>query len=83
MHLYMDNAGVGFAFSMDYAGRDRSTLGGLLNPHSGEMYKLFENFAVIIQCGQHVILTNETVFCIWSFHLLLVVQGPGVWIKII
>ena len=67
VHLYMDNAGVGFAFSMDYAGRDRMTLGGLLNARSGEMEKMVENFAVIIQSGQHVVMTNETVFHVWIF----------------
>ena len=67
VHLYMDNAGVGFTFSMDYAGRDRMTLGGLLNPRSGEMDKMVENFTVIIQSGQHVIMTNETVFRVWIF----------------
>ena len=48
VHLYMDNAGVGFTFSMDYAGRDRMTLGGLLQPNSIELSKMVENFAVII-----------------------------------
>ena len=67
VHLYMDNAGVGFTFSMDYAGRDRMTLGGLLQPNSIELSKMVENFAVIIQSGQHVILTNNTVFRIWLF----------------
>ena len=66
----MDNAGVGFTFSMDYAGRDRMTLGGLLNPRSGEMDKMVENFAVIIQSGQQVIMTNETVFRVWIFSPL-------------
>ena len=67
VHLYLDNAGVGFTFSMDYAGRDRMTLGGLLQPNSVELSKMVENFAVIIQSGQHVILNNNTVFRIWLF----------------
>ena len=44
---------VGFTFSIDYAWWDRMTLGGLLQPTSSEMFKMFENFAVIIQSGQN------------------------------
>ena len=62
VHLYMDNAGVGFTISMDYAGRDGMTFGGLLHVNSIELAKLVENFAVIIQSSQHAILTNNTVF---------------------
>jgi len=75
VHLYMDNAGVGFTFSMDYAGRDRMTLGGLLQPNSVELSKMLENFAVIIQSGQHVILTNNTVFRIFGCLLHLLTGG--------
>jgi len=67
VHLYLDNAGVGFTFSMDYAGRDRMTLGGLLQPNTIELSNMVDNFAVIIQSGQHVILSKNTVFCIWLF----------------
>ena len=70
MHRYLDNARVGFKFSMDYVGQDRMTLGGLLQPHSIELAKLVENFAVSIQSGKYVIL-NNSVF--GSFLLLLVV----------
>ena len=31
------------------------------------MASMVENFAVVIQSGQHVILTNETVFRVWVF----------------
>ena len=31
VHLYMDTAGLGFTCSMDYAGRDRMTLGGMFH----------------------------------------------------
>ena len=51
---------------MDYAGRDRMTIGGLLNARCGEMSKMVEKFAVIIQSGQHVIMANETVFRVWK-----------------
>ena len=67
MHLYLDNAGVGCTFFIDYAGRDRMPLGGLLQPNSIELAKLVENFAIIIQFGQHVILTSDSVFRIWLF----------------
>ena len=83
MHLYLDNAGVDFTFSMDYAGRERMTLGGLLQPHFIELAKLVENFAVIIQSGQHVILNNDTVFAFGCLLLLLVVDtiDPSLLIK--
>ena len=31
VHIYMDNAGVGVTFAMDYAGHDRMTLVGFCN----------------------------------------------------
>ena len=34
MHLHVDNAGVGFSFSVDYSGHARMTLAGLLKPNS-------------------------------------------------
>ena len=37
IHLYLQTRGLDFQFAMDYAGRDRMTLGGLLNPTSGEL----------------------------------------------
>ena len=60
--MYLGNAAAGFTFSMDYAGSDRMTLGGLLQSNSIELAKLVENFAVILQSRQHVILINGTVF---------------------
>ena len=77
MHRYLDNARVGFTFSMDYVGQDRMTLGGLLQPHSIELAKLVENFAVSIQSGKYVILNNNTVFCIWLFSPPLGGGMPG------
>ena len=44
---------------MTNAGRDRMTFGGLLKPHSIELAKMVENFAFIIQSGQHLILNND------------------------
>ena len=52
---------------MDYAGRDQMTLGGRLNPTSGELTKIVNNFATFIQSGTHVVLDNATIFQIWVF----------------
>ena len=60
VHLCLGNAGVGFTFSMDYAERDSMTLGSLLQPNSRELAKLVEIFYIIIQSGQHVVMTNIT-----------------------
>ena len=61
VHIYLQTSGLDFMFSMDYAGRDRTTLGGLLNPNKLELSKLVENFAAIIQSGKHVILDNQSI----------------------
>ena len=76
MHLCLDNAGVGFTFLMDCAGRDRMALGGLL------LNKMVENFATFIQSGDYVVLTNETIFCIciWLFSPPL--GGQRLWTRI-
>ena len=39
VHLYLDNAGGRFTFSLQYAGRDCMTLGGLLQPNYNELVK--------------------------------------------
>ena len=67
MHLYLDNAVVGFTLSLDSVGKDCMALGGLAQHNFIEIAKLVQNFAVIIQFGQHVILTNDIVFQIWLF----------------
>ena len=70
VHIYLQTSGLDFMFSMDYsyAGRDRMTLGGLLNPNKLELSKLVENFAAIIQSGKHVILDNQSIIRVWVFR---------------
>ena len=68
VHIYLQMSGLDFMFSMDYAGRDRMTLGGLLNPNKLELSKLVENFAAIIQSGKHVILDNQSIIRVWVFR---------------
>ena len=68
IHLYLQTRGLDFQFAMDYAGRDRMTLGGLLNPTSGELTKMVINFATTIQSGTHVVLDNATIFRSWVFR---------------
>ena len=81
-HLYLDYAGVGFIFSMDYGGHDHMTLGGLLQPNSTDLSKMVENFATIIQSSSHIVLTNKTVFCIWPVSLFLWAVGrPRLWTR--
>ena len=68
--IYLQTSGLDFLFSMhmDYAGRDRMTLGGLLTPNKQELLKIIENFKAIIQSGTHVILDNQSVTRIWVFR---------------
>lgn len=60
VHLYMQTGGNGNLFSMDYAGRDRMTLGGLLAPQTNMLDKMLENFALIIQSDVPVVLDSQT-----------------------
>ena len=68
VHMYLNCTGVDFVFSLDYAGRDKMTLGGLLHSETGDMDKLIENFAALIQSGTHVILDASSSLRVWLFR---------------
>lgn len=80
VHMYLQCRDVDFLFSLDYVGRDAMTLGGLLNRQSGMMDTMMENFANIIQSGNHVVLDSNTRVLVWLFH---VPAGGGKYIKTI